>query len=67
MTQSLKKQFKEEIYSYLRIPGNFFSLIMDKTIDIWAIRECAFTVMFYFSEIAQLSTNFFDMVEVEST
>lgn len=62
--ESLGKHFLEELFSVLRKPGDFFSLIMDETTDVGTIKQCGFTVIFYCKANNKVVTRFFDMIEV---
>lgn len=66
MKESLGQNFQEELFSFLRQPGHFFSLIMDETTDVGTIKQCAFTVIFYCNLKKKVVTRFLDMIEVSS-
>lgn len=62
--ENLGKNFQEELFSVLRKPVDFFSLIMDETTDIGTIKQCGFTVIFFCKTKNKVVTRFFDLVEV---
>lgn len=63
---SLGKCFGKRLHEKLSTPGCFFSIIMDETTDISAVKQCAFTVIYYDKDCDTVKTNFFDMVEMKS-
>lgn len=64
---NLGKQFAEELYDKLRVPGRFFSLIMDETTDISTKKQCAFSVIYYDTIKNKTITEFFDLTETEGS
>lgn len=63
----LGKAFLDSLNEKLKVPGNFFSLIMDETTDQSSIKQCALTVIYYDNEVDQVTTAFFDMYELQSS
>ncbi|CAH0715749.1 unnamed protein product, partial [Brenthis ino] len=54
------------VFDALRVPGAFFSIIMDETTDCSTIKQLAFTVIYFNVESNKVETHFFDMIEVKS-
>lgn len=54
------------VFDALRVPGAFFSIIMDETTDFSTIKQLAFTVIYFNVESTKVETHFFDMIEVKS-
>lgn len=67
LCNSLGENFLTDLYSKLKEPGCFFSLIMDETTDISVKKQCAFTVIYYDYETSITKTQFFDLVEVHGS
>lgn len=66
ITKNLGILFLDDLYSMLRRPGCFFSLIMDETTDIGTVKQCAFNVIYFCSNSNKVSTRFLNMIEVTS-
>lgn len=64
--ENIGKFAQEDLWSILREPGLFFSLIMDETTDVGSIKQCAFTVIFFSANDNKVITRFFDIIEVAS-
>lgn len=47
INKSLGKTFKTDLYELLKVPGCFFSIVMDETTDISVKKQCAFTVIYF--------------------
>ncbi|XP_050505697.1 uncharacterized protein LOC126883968 [Diabrotica virgifera virgifera] len=63
VVECLGDNFLKELYEKLRVPGMFFSLIMDETTDISVKKQCAFTAIFFDENSNSLQTTFFDILE----
>lgn len=59
----LGEVFQNKLINTLRIPGTFFSIIMDETTDCATKKQCAFTVIYFCTEKNKVITTFFDMKE----
>lgn len=64
--ENIGKLAQEDLWSILKEPGFFFSLIMDETTDVGTIKQCAFTVIFFSAKDNKVVTRFFDIIEVAS-
>lgn len=64
---ALGDTFQELLYDKLRVPGCFFSVIMDETTDKASIKQCALTVIYVDHLTGSVKTNFFDIFEMSST
>lgn len=63
---ALGNNLANNVFNALRVPGTFFSIIMDETTDRSTIKQLAFTVIYFNSESNKVETHFFDMIEVKS-
>ncbi|XP_074033717.1 uncharacterized protein isoform X2 [Leptinotarsa decemlineata] len=59
--------FLNNLYKKLQEPGCFFSLILDETTDISAIKQCAYSVIYFDEEKYRIVNRFFDITEMEGS
>ncbi|CAG9773219.1 unnamed protein product [Ceutorhynchus assimilis] len=65
--KSLGDNFLFDLYSKIKDPGSFFSIIMDETTDISVKKQCAFTVIYFDNIDNKPKTRFFDLVEPQGS
>jgi hypothetical protein len=64
--KSLGPSFSESLFNKLRMPGSFFSIIMDETTDLSSKKQCALSVIFFDKDTSVVKAMFFDMYEMKS-
>lgn len=66
MQNVLGKNFLNDLCNTLKMPGTFYSLIMDETTDIAEIKQCAIIMVYFDTQTMMVKTRFLDMVETSS-
>lgn len=66
LKEGLANVYRKTFHERVKVPGFFFSLIMDETTDQSNIKQCAFMMIYYDDHKNQVATKFFDMVEMPS-
>jgi hypothetical protein len=67
MKNVLGNNFLNELCDKLKQPGTFYSLIMDETIDISEVKQCAVVIIYFHTKTMTVKTQFLDMVETFSS
>ena len=67
MCESLGKSFLENLYEILRQPGVFFSIILDETTDISIKKQCAFSIIYFDTDLNVIKNCFFDLIETKGS
>ncbi|CAH0551089.1 unnamed protein product [Brassicogethes aeneus] len=66
LKQGLGVNFREQLFSKIRKPGNFFSFIVDETTDRGSIKQCCLVIIYFCYNDTKVVTEFFDLFELGS-